>query len=403
MAIVTTYAPPFGKPMGSVFFPKPGVSDIDLLSSINVSYSPTLVQVALQENVRGDVIGNFVLNATGTDVVSGTITAANVYVDGILAWSISGLSMDVNNPALDFAFVATVLEGADVQYGSSGGDWMDGWGGDDILLGFGGDDVIFADQGNDIVFGGDGDDGLFEGLGPTGTDWFEGNAGNDIIASQSGNDILLGGAGNDMLDASMNPDAVIAIGGIGADEVHGGSGNDWVEGGFFDNENDTVYGGAGNDTVVGGGGFDTLYGEAGDDLLAQADGRGMLYGGEGNDWLYGAMGYDAGTGEGDTLEGGKGADNLVGFGGNDYFVFNKADLAAGVLDTIHGFGDFSGGAFGPDQDVIRFTGGIVLGDLSYVDAGTGVTINVDLGAGQHAEIFVWGMQQASIADDITFI
>jgi len=83
-------------------------------------------------------------------------------------------------------------------------------------------------------------------------------------------------------------------------------------------------------------------------------------------------------------------------------VFNNADLAAGVLDTIHGFGDFSGSLYGDDQDMILFTGRIFGGNLSYVNSGTGVTITVDLGSGQHAESFVWGMRAASIADNIVF-
>jgi len=328
------------------------------------------------------------------DNVFGTLTGSAYWEGGVLQYTLSGASGDANYVYTQVeiigdaqAALAHVLSGADILYGTQLNDELVGYGGNDIMFGFAGNDRL---------------------SGHGGSNWLEGGEGNDVLdinGPSLGTSVLLGGPGDDFITAGASTSAfpVIAIGGSGSDQIIGGPGNDWVEGGFFDSENDTVYGGAGNDTVVGGGGFDTLYGEAGDDLLAQADGRGMLYGGEGNDWLYGAMGYDAGTGEGDTLGGGKGADNLVGFGGNDYFVFNKADLAAGVLDTIHGFGDFSGGAFGPDQDVIRFTGGIVLGDLSYVDAGTGVTINVDLGAGQHAEIFVWGMQQASIADDITFI
>jgi len=398
--------------------------------------SPTLFRLGFgaRNTNTTDFIGSSLTYNQGNYPTGGTLTQITSYAGGMKAYDIDGFSVSAvavassyhtvsqtdyeytdagvlvgitRIDARDYGF-SSILAGNDVMYGSPGADpQLDGQAGNDSIQGFGGNDGLYGGVGDDSLFGGTGDDHL---IGGPGANWLQGDDGNDTIKHDShasdflGRDVMLGGNGNDVLDASTNTNpslTSVLIGGSGADSVIGGAGNDWVEGGFFDNQNDTVSGSGGNDTVVGGGGFDVLHGDAGNDLLAQASGRGMLYGDDGDDWIYGAMGYNGLTGAGDTIEGGKGADNMVGFGGNDTFVFNKGHMQPGVLDTIHGFGDHSGGLYGPDQDVIRFEG-ISAADMSYVDSGTGVTINVDLFGDGTAQIFVWGMQSASIGDDLFF-
>ena len=83
----------------------------------------------------------------------------------------------------------------------------------------------------------------------------------DILAGDSRDNIIMGGGGNDMI-----------FGGPGGswnntdneDELHGGGGNDKIYGGRGADE---LRGDGGNDTLVGGGGGDTLVGGAGSDMI----------------------------------------------------------------------------------------------------------------------------------------
>jgi hypothetical protein len=69
----------------------------------------------------------------------------------------------------------------------------------------------------------------------------------------------------------------------GNDTFQGMSGNDQISGG---NGNDTIYGGDGNDTLIGGAGRDAIFGGAGDDIIYA-------------------------TGDGDTIDGGAGFDQVI--------------------------------------------------------------------------------------------
>jgi len=111
-----------------------------------------------------------------------------------------------------------------------------------------GDDTIFSYAGNDLINGGDGNDEI---RGGTGNDTVDGANGNDTIRGEDGNDSLRGGANED--------------------ELRGGNGNDVLEGG------------SGNDVLRGQAGTDTLRGQDGDDTLYLDDGPDRAEGGRGND------------------------------------------------------------------------------------------------------------------------
>lgn len=120
--------------------------------------------------VFGDYVDDF--------PTSGTITDAAYTLDGLQLFSMSGLSMPVEQFT---AFVRaddilqlfqSLLSGADEVYGSDG---------DDVLMGFAGNDVIDGGDGLDRLAGGDGDDRLVVSVAPVEGDVFDGGNGIDTL------------------------------------------------------------------------------------------------------------------------------------------------------------------------------------------------------------------------------
>jgi Ca2+-binding RTX toxin-like protein len=146
-----------------------------------------------------------------------------------------------------------------------------------------------------------------------------GGALDDVFHGAGGNDRLTGGGGNDQLD-----------GGAGIDTMIGGTGNDAY---LVDNGNDVVTenpaDGTG-DTV-----FATVDYRLADnvELLVLQGSAVQGYGNVLNNTLYG-------TGGGNLLDGGPGADSMYGLGGDDtYFVDNPSDVIIetaneGTADTV---------------------------------------------------------------------
>jgi Ca2+-binding RTX toxin-like protein len=174
--------------------------------------------------------------------------------------------------------------------------------------------------------GGPGDDRLIGGVGP---DQLGGGPGDDVLHGFGGDDFLHGDEGNDILR-----------GGGGSDDLYGDDGID------------VLWGGEGNDILHGGAGLDGLFGEGGDD---RAYGDDLAAPGEptppsGNDWLDGGDGADLliGAGGNDWLQGGRGLDSLDGGAGNDR-LDGGIDLAfdsittGGGADTlvVHRYGSSS--------------------------------------------------------------
>ena len=120
-----------------------------------------------------------------------------------------------------------------------------------------------------VINGTENDDTL---VGTTDPDTINGLGGNDVIAGLDGNDTLNGDAGDDTISGNN-----------GNDTLNGGDGNDTLSG---NNDNDTLNGDAGNDMLDGGTGVDALNGGDGDDVLTGADtsvAADTLAGGVGND------------------------------------------------------------------------------------------------------------------------
>ncbi|WP_197531720.1 G8 domain-containing protein [Posidoniimonas corsicana] len=207
-------------------------------------------------------------------------------------------------------------DGSDYLQGGAGTDSVFGEGGNDLLTGDAGVDYIYGGDGNDSINGGDGDDGIYGGVGNDrlfgagGNDYIEGGDGSDYVEGGDGNDRVLGGAGGDILigGAGVNTligdeDADILIGGEQKDFLYGGDGDDTLQGSGGD---DYLSGGAGADVVFGQLGADEIYGNSGDDALVGGGGEDTVYGGAGRDMIIGgdAVDYLVGEDDDDLLIGG---------------------------------------------------------------------------------------------------
>jgi Ca2+-binding RTX toxin-like protein len=223
-------------------------------------------------------------------------------------------------------------------------------------------------------------------------------AGNELansLYSGAGDDTLAGGGGNDLYHVNNGLDQVQEAAGGGTDTVYASvdyalAGGEEIEilradagttglqlaGNEMAN---SLYGGAGYDTLAGGGGDDRYYVNDGHDLVREAIGGGT-------DTVYASASYtlaagqeiedlralDAlsalrftgnefantlvGSDQGDALNGGGGADLLIGGLGNDNYYVDGTDrvdeAAGGGSDTVRASADFTLGA-GQEIEYLR--------------------------------------------------
>lgn len=230
----------------------------------------TATTLSITDGVHTQVFdGSFTYSGAGA--VSGTVSATRYYVNGQLAYSVTGMTAGANSAAVleQHAQIAGdtqqtyayVLSGNDSLLGSAGNDTLLGYAGNDTLNGGGGSDVMLGGAGNDTyvvnvsgdrvhettTLGGSvnagGVDtvrsavsfslaastgvGFVEKLVLTGTaavngtgnalaNTVTGNAGANLLRGLGGHDVIAGGAGNDTL-----------VGGLGRDTLTGGTGSDF--------------------------------------------------------------------------------------------------------------------------------------------------------------------------------
>jgi Ca2+-binding RTX toxin-like protein len=336
--------------------------------------------------------------------------------------------------------------GNDTLSGGEGNDTLDGGTGIDILVGGVGDDQYVVDDINDTIveFGAEGTDTVIstaasfilfspavENLTLSGSAQFGwGNAVANIITGTTGINFLIGGDGNDTINALGGDD--LLIGGIGNDALNGGDDIDQLWGSEGD---DTLNGGAGDDFMVGGTGADSMTGGAGNDtyFIQDAGDAAIELGGEGNDtaWVFvsgvtvsanietvvmlgsasqingsaandiiygngaigslldGKAGDDAlwGTFFNDTLIGGAGTDNLIGFGGADMFTFSGPGFG---FDIVNDFSGIAGGQL--DKIDLRGMGVANFAALSFTQYGSGATINFGTDAIYLYNVFASNLQ-----------
>ncbi|MBK7060664.1 MAG: hypothetical protein IPH51_09245 [Rubrivivax sp.] len=248
--------------------------------------------------------------------------------------------------------------------GTSGNDVLRGTLSDDLFTGSAGDDQLSGSAGNDLVQGGAGDDRL---NGDDGDDVLDGGTGNDTLDGGRGNDVFVFGRGDgqdsiltDAMDAAVGkvntlrfkPGVVptdlmlrqnLNNGWGSALEISVSGTNDKVtiEGFFFfgDIYNayngvqqiefadgmiwgrermrvETLRGGEGADNLLGFDSNDEINGYGGNDTITGAVGNDILYGGVGDDSLNGGPGSD-------VLDGGTGVDQLIGGEGNDTYRWGR--------------------------------------------------------------------------------
>lgn len=301
--------------------------------------------------------------------------------------------------------------GADSSAGSANRNIV--WAGD-------GKNTIIATSGNDTLIGGSGVDSISAGAG---NDWIFGGAGNNNAANGGGLD---GGAGNDWL--SFNGIAKAAVSGgnatladwlnyagssvssvsFTADST--GSGTAAKGGGTTDDiaNVENLIGTGGDDTLnmaAYTGVSHTLYGLDGNDVITGSDQADVLYGGAGMDSILGGAGNDViftaitstGTGVDATalagtnsdgaspssggltygvitnimniVDGGAGADTVIGGEGNDYFIAASGQSGDGTnIDVFYGAG-------GTDTiDFSSYTAQIILDPANNVARSGGLDI-----------------------------
>ena len=252
---------------------------------------------------------------------------------------------------------------ANYLIGNAGTNTLDGGAGVDVMVGFGGDDVFVADAAGDLVYenAGEGFDAVLTsvsymlGTGQS-VEW--------LSTLQTSGTAALNLTGN-ALDQTLlgNNGANVLDGGGGADAMTGFNGDDVY---LVDNTGDLVH-----ETPVGGGGFDAILASVSYVLAADervewlstastaATDAISLTGNEIGQYLLGNNGAN-------TLDGGRGHDVLIGFGGADNFAFTSA-LGSGNFDLIT---DFQSGTDRIALDDARFAG---IGTPGAFDAGAFVT------------------------------
>jgi Ca2+-binding RTX toxin-like protein len=253
-----------------------------------------------------------------------------------------------------------------------GNDWLEGGGGNDWISGGDGDDRLDGGAGNDVLIGDAGDDALYGGLG---ADRAEGGLGNDFYLVDNALDVVLelANEGSDtvattisyVLAANVENLQAAVIGGTAALNLTGNALNNYI------------WGTQGDNALNGAGGADFMIGYAGDDFYQVENSGDIAYelAGQGTDTVATTISYTLGanienlqavdiagtaalvlTGnevrnfiwatQGDNvINGGGGADLMIGYGGNDfYFVDNSADVASeeagGGYDTVAATADY---------------------------------------------------------------
>ncbi len=286
MSTLTYGTPPAGLTTDDLSFLNIIDADVVQASASSIRFRALVSGGGFSGTLDALLTGSFVLS--GGDLASGTITALQIDLNGVMLLRVADFSLSVAD------FVAV---GDDVDYLLSvllaGDDSLIGGALGEFLGGLAGADTVSGGAGNDTIEGG------------TGASYLRGDDGNDVISGGEAFDDINGNQGDDT-----------ASGGLGSDWVVGGKDNDSLSG---DAGVDIVYGNLGNDTCDGGADADLVRGGQGDDLL---------FGQAGDDWLSGDRGND-------TLSGGAGADIFHSFGdaGIDRVTdFNRAQGDRVLLD-----------------------------------------------------------------------
>jgi Ca2+-binding RTX toxin-like protein len=278
--------------------------------------------VAISRNAAGQIL----VNGGAVAVIGGTPTVANT--SAIKVFGLGGndtLTLSEVNGALP---AAQLFGGAgnDVLTGGSGTDQLFGEAGNDTLLGKGGNDFLFGGNDNDTLTGGDADDQVF------------GQAGNDRMIWNPGDD-------TDLNEGAAGTDTVEVNGGNGTEQFTTTANGTRVRFDRLDPAPFSIDIGTSENLVLNANGGDDRYsatgnlaalikitvdGGTGADNLLGSNGNDVILGGDGNDFADGQQGNDValmGAGD-DTFQWdpGDGSDVVEGQDGADRMLFNGANI-----------------------------------------------------------------------------
>lgn len=258
-----------------------------------------------------------------------------------------------------YADILTGNAEANVISAEGGNDTIDGGGGDDVLSGGAGGDTVYGRDGNDTLYG------AASGLGDTTNgDYLDGGDGDDMFFVSTGSTTLVGGAGNDTVSYWSGGASVINLT-AGTASKQSGTYNDTlsgIENVIGSEQNDTITGDGNANIITGGMGADTLNGGAGNDTVSYAGSFGgvVVYlntntvsGGYGTGDVISNFENIIGSGYDDTLsgdhtdnvlEGGAGADVMLGNLGNDTasYASSSAGVTVNLYTGVHAGGDAAG-------------------------------------------------------------
>ncbi|HEX8383334.1 MAG TPA: calcium-binding protein [Sphingomonas sp.] len=211
-----------------------------------------------------------------------------------------------------------------------------------------GDTVTLAVQAASVTVDGAGGDDVVTATG--GPLVFNGGAGDDRLIAGSGTESFDGGDGIDTVNYRAATTGVFVRLGATAGAAGTGPGGDRllsVEAVIGSRFNDSIDGGVGAERLIGAGGNDILRGNGGNDLLEGEDGNDDLMGGAGDDALYGGEGED-------NLRGDDGRDLLDGGAGNDRL--SRGGVGSAVMRGGDGDDQYLG-VSGGDQVIEAIGGG----------------------------------------------
>ncbi len=424
----------------------------DGVDTVERHYETNLV---LSDNVENLILADGIATGNGNEL--NNVVTGNAGANTLGGWEgddqLHGLGGD------DALFGGT---GSDLLLGGNGHDYLDGGEGIDRLEGGSGDDTYVVDESSDVVVeaGSAGNDKVqstatytltdhietlflqgaaaIDGTGNAQDNYIAGNAATNVIDGAGGHDTLVGGGGDDTLIGGSGDDKYVVSDGTGADVIDNtGGGFDGVffttgitrerlsfsrdgddllisvddatvpavrvqnhflggdaaidyvqpDGGYYlttteinqlvaagsgGNEYEQVIEGTGaGEQLVGGSGADLIQGLGGADQLFGMGGHDTLEGGEGADYLAGGNGSGSGSGN-DRLEGGAGHDTLSGEDGSNVLIGGLGDdsyVYGGGQDTI----DTSDGGY----DGLFFNGGIDASRLAFSRDGDDLVVTVD--------------------------
>ncbi|MEA3064700.1 MAG: hypothetical protein QOJ27_1146 [Sphingomonadales bacterium] len=286
----------------------------------------------------------------GADVMIGGIGNDTYYVDNVddvMVDDASGgqdwVTVGVDYYDLGDAYIeqtnyvglgsATILGSAGNNFISTGNgtDWIEGKGGNDFLFGGAADDHLDGGSGNDEL------DGWF------GNDTMIGGIGDDVYNVDSASDVLVEAANEGIDTVKVRKSSYTLLANFENADLHVYSGSISVTGNSADN---VFFMGSGTQSVSGGAGIDTasyLYTAAVtvDIGVAEYGGAAANHSLSGIENLTGSPNDDVlrGNGSANIIDGGAGADTMVGRNGNDiYYVDNAGDVvteaAGGGTDEV---------------------------------------------------------------------